>query len=117
MIAKCLMTERTMIVDPPRSQVVLAGNQVSFSCNATTDSSELGNLKIEWRKNGEALKFNSDDSWSVVDGGRRLLIKKIEVKDSGQYTCTASSRLDSDTVAAVLTIKGSVIQSMLSTFI
>lgn len=110
------MTEPTMIVDPPKSQVVLAGSQVSFTCNATADTSELGHLKIEWKKNGEAFKFNSNDSWSIVDGGRRLIIKKIEVKDSGQYTCTASTRLDSDTVTAVLTVKGTVIQSLLCIF-
>lgn len=101
-----MITERTVIVDRPESQVVLAGTQVSFNCNATTDPSALADLKIEWKKDEEALNLDGKDNWSLLDGGRRLIIKRIEVDDSGHYTCNASNGLDSDTVTAVLTVKG-----------
>lgn len=114
-----MITERTVIVDRPESQVVLAGTQVSFNCSATTDPSALNDLKIEWKKDGETLDLDGKDNWSLLDGGQRLIIKRIEVDDSGHYTCNASNGLDSDTVTAVLTVKGNDIdiQSLLKRFL
>lgn len=84
----------------------MAGKEVSFWCNATTDPAELTHLKIEWMKNDELLTTAESNQWSILDGGRRLNIKHIAVEDSGRYTCTASNGLDSDSVSVALTVKG-----------
>lgn len=100
------MLDRTVIIDPPESQVVMAGKEVSFWCNATTDAGELTHLKIEWMKNDVLLTTEESDQWSILDGGRRLTMKHIAVADSGRYTCTADNGLDSDSITVSLTVKG-----------
>ena len=105
-------SEKTRIVSPPRSQVVNASSIVTFTCNATTDPSEIKNLKIEWRRYDEVITNSSDKRYSVSDNGHHLEIKDVEVIDSGSYACHASSSLDSDTVTVTLTIQGTIIYAI-----
>ncbi len=45
-------TDRTQITTSPSSKTVNAGDDVTFHCEATTDSSELMNLEITWLQDG-----------------------------------------------------------------
>ena len=82
---------------------------MTFTCNATTDPSEIKNLKIEWRRYDEVITNSFDKRYSVSDNGHHLVIKDVEVIDTGSYACHASSSLDSDTVTVTLTIQGTII--------
>lgn len=97
-----------MILDGSEDQLVVAGSEtVIFRCNASTDPAERDRLKIEWSKDGKVIPGGDDDQkFSVEDGGRRLMIKDVQVVDLGSYTCRASNGLDLVSHTARLTVKG-----------
>ena len=93
-----VISERTVIIDPPRSQTVNASSDVTFHCRAATDPAEVENLRVDWLRGGEVVQQSSAS----------LTLSNVQLqRDSGNYTCLASNGLDSDQHTAQLTIKGS----------
>ena len=98
--------ERTIINQSPTDQTVNISSDVTFRCNATTDSAEMSELKIEWFKNGQ--KLNKAQHAHILHNvhDNTLTIRKVRVEDSGNYTCRADNGIDGTQVTAKLIVKG-----------
>lgn len=95
---------RTRIKDPPypATQTIKFGNQLTFTCGATTDPNELDQLVISWLKDGEPVNLNDPRISKKPDSS--LFITGLNSSDSGRYTCVASNGLDSDSKSAEVKI-------------
>ncbi len=67
-----MTAEPTRIVQPPRSQTVNVGDDVTLECDAVTDSGE--NLTVEWRRDGKAVDFRRLTHLSVDSRSHQLTI-------------------------------------------
>ena len=101
-----VFSDRTVIVDRPQPQTLVAGSDIILKCNATTDKSEKDKLQIRWLRDGENLTSDTDDRIKISKGGQQLIMSGSRVSDTGRYTCTADNGIDSDTVTVTVTIKG-----------
>lgn len=99
--------ESTSIDYNPKSKVVVAGTEISFFCNATTDVSEVSRLKIRWLKNGHEINYFKEGRISKDMRDSSLHITMATPEDSGSYTCVASNGIDEDQSTAQLTVRGS----------
>ncbi|KAG9509682.1 Hemicentin-1, partial [Fragariocoptes setiger] len=79
------------------------GTRVSMICNLA--SGEVDSLKYEW------FKHDSNDKPSAFPistdrgaGHSILILKNVEAKNSGKYTCVASNRFGSHNVSAILNV-------------
>lgn len=90
--------EKTVISEAPKNTIVNASSDVTFSCQAVTDLSELTSLKVIWRKEGVS---------QIISNDNRLRLHNVRLnQDDGNYTCTATNGLDSDQRSVQLIIKG-----------
>ena len=103
---RLLVRKKTQIFAPPHHQTVNASADVIFRCNATTDPEERSKLRINWLKNGERIDFEREGSISKNILDNSLRITQAQVSDSGNYTCSASNELDSDSVTVLFIVKG-----------
>ncbi|XP_054013283.1 titin isoform X3 [Hylaeus anthracinus] len=63
---------------------------------------------ITWSKNGQELKTKDGMSISYAHNHVRLELKKVNVKDAGRYTCTASNEVGSASSTADLVVKKTI---------
>ncbi|XP_041349056.1 neuroglian-like isoform X2 [Gigantopelta aegis] len=97
-----MVRRKTRIDSPPIDQEVIHGNEVTFTCGASTDPNESHNLHYAWTKNGQPLA-TSDPRIQQNEGD--LVINDVKSSDTANYTCVASNNLDNATSSAVLRIK------------
>lgn len=60
---------------------------------------------ISWSKNGQELKTKDGMTITYAHNHVRLELKKVNVKDAGRYTCTASNEVGSASSTADLVVK------------
>lgn len=60
---------------------------------------------ISWSKNGQELKTKDGITITYAHNHVRLELKKVNVKDAGRYTCTASNEVGSASSTADLVVK------------
>ena len=60
----CLSAARTQIVNAPVSTRLVAGNDLTLRCGATTDPEEMHNLRVVWMLDGNVI--SSDRSQGIV---------------------------------------------------
>lgn len=81
------------ILDFPVDQTVGKGHTVSFTCSVgfTGDKAEEQDIRVRWKHDGEALDQKSD-RYTLTDNGQKLILRDVDYRDEGQYTCVASIR-------------------------
>jgi len=79
---------------------------VVLRCNASTDTEESSNLKIEWLKNGQKIDYVGEASVSKNVQDNSLRISPAQVSDTAKYTCNASNGLDSHSIDVQFTVRG-----------
>ncbi|RWS30544.1 neuronal cell adhesion molecule-like protein [Leptotrombidium deliense] len=94
--------KKTKITHPPINIELPAGKMAVFRCNADADSSL--NLEILWSFDGKEIDFYHNQR-IVKSADNSLTISKTKELDSGIYTCTAKTELDSDTANATLIVQ------------
>ena len=92
-----------MIKDGPEDCEVAAGQTVTFRCNAVVDPSL--DLTIDWLHADQLIDFEQEPRF-ILSQNSSLTITKTNELDTGDYTCWASTFLDSATVKATLTVQG-----------
>ena len=63
-IYRGLSAARTLIVNTPVSTRLVAGNDLTLRCGATTDPEEMHNLRVVWMLDGNVI--SSDRSRGIV---------------------------------------------------
>ena len=104
---------KTKIFQPPSPSLrsIQQGNETHLVCNAEADPNER--LVITWLHNGKEVDFAANPHWEKApDNG--LFIKNATSKETGNYTCVASTDLDSDTASAQLNVYGKLINPFLN---
>ncbi|XP_059150586.1 neuroglian-like isoform X2 [Physella acuta] len=92
---------RTQIVTKPIGAMIFAMTNSTFTCGATTDPTEVDNLRIRWLKDGHPLT----PSERIHTSGVELHISHATSADTGDYTCVAENGLDNDTAVATLQVQ------------
>jgi len=93
-------------MDPPPAQVISAPDDITLACQATTDPSEVDNLRVQWRRNGDVINPPARSRYVISDDGSRLTIRQSRVNDTATYTCRAENGVDFDTVEIPVTVRG-----------
>ena len=75
-----------------------------FTCRATTDPQERGNLRYQWLKDGEPINLADPRITKRKDSS--LQVANVNSSDTGTYTCVASNGLDSDRKSATVKVIG-----------
>lgn len=97
---------KTLITEPPHSQMVNLSSRVRFVCKATTDQNEMSGLTITWYKDGQLLDRSSSHTIaSFIFINDSLIIGMAQVSDTGKYTCRADNKVDSDEVTVELIVR------------
>ncbi|XP_068741513.1 hemicentin-1-like isoform X2 [Montipora capricornis] len=91
--------EDDQVVEPKSFKVVVGSTVLTISGNNVSLTCQVDGFpppSLQWTKDGSPLKTK----------GSILLLKALEIKDSGEYTCTATSSLQelSDSASTNLTV-------------
>lgn len=92
---------KTQIDLPPTPMTIKFGTNTTFRCAASTDPNEQKNLVITWLKDGKPVEYRKP---RIVRSGNDLIIRGTTSEDTGNYTCVASNKLDSDSASAELKV-------------
>lgn len=89
-----------------RSQNI--GTKFQFVCSTEEG---LQPLRFEWHRNGLLLSSKHTNKYRIdVDQDQsRLIIDKLSVEDTGNYTCTVFNPFGQDLQFILLTVKGLII--------
>ena len=93
---------KTRITDSPSNIEVQAGKNAVFRCNAESDPSL--DLKIIWSFKNVEIDFPMNQRMTITQSNSLSIGRTIEL-DSGVYSCTARTKLDSATAEATLTVQ------------
>ncbi|XP_061594740.1 hemicentin-1 [Cololabis saira] len=76
-------------VDGPAYENVVEtiSNPVSFACDATG----IPPPSLAWLKNGRPIENSESLEMHIFSGGSKLQIARLQLSDSGSYTCVASN--------------------------
>ncbi|XP_055964712.1 neural cell adhesion molecule L1 [Sorex fumeus] len=103
-VANLQVKVATQITQGPRSAIEKKGSRVTFACHATFDQSLES--RITWRWGGRDLQELGDsDKYFIEDG--HLVIYSLDYSDQGNYSCVASTKLDTVESRAELLVVGS----------
>lgn len=97
-----IVKKHTRITDEPQDYEVPAGQSATFRCNAVSDSAL--EMVITWLRKGEEIDFETQPGF-VMSNDNSLTISKTTELDSGTYTCTASTELDTTSANATLIVQ------------
>ncbi|XP_056429916.1 contactin-1 [Hyla sarda] len=99
----------TKITLAPSNADVSVGENATIQCHASHDP----NLEIEfiWSLNGfiietDGTSYYEDHFRDVINDKCELIIKNVQLKHAGRYTCTAQSIVDNSTASADLVVRG-----------
>uniref|UniRef100_A0A1A8NW40 Contactin 1 n=3 Tax=Nothobranchius pienaari TaxID=704102 RepID=A0A1A8NW40_9TELE len=103
-----LVTESTKITLAPSNVDVNAGENTWMQCAASHDARV--DITFIWSQDGKEIDLikNSAHYESVLNGSSnsKLLIKNVQLKHAGLYTCTANTQVDNITASAHLVVRG-----------
>lgn len=86
--------------------MVYEGTEAKFTCTATTDPEEVGNLRIVWKKDGQEIDYNLAQRVFKNDMDNSLTISGTIYLDTGKFTCMATNGLDENEESAQLVVQG-----------
>ncbi|XP_075905735.1 contactin-1a [Nelusetta ayraudi] len=103
-----LVTDSTKITLAPANADVNVGESARMQCAASHDSSL--DITFVWSLDGQAVDLQEDSQhYERTPNGNsdgELLIKNVQLKHAGRYTCTAQTPVDNVTVSAQLVVRG-----------
>ncbi|XP_036370266.1 hemicentin-1-like isoform X2 [Octopus sinensis] len=104
--ARLKVRAKIRIEPSPSNLVMKKGEDAQFMCGATTDSIEVNNPHIIWRKDTEVIDINEDINEVIQNSKTSLLIiRNVTRNDAGRYMCLAINGLDIVNASALLTVK------------
>lgn len=100
-----VVRRRTTIITAPLDMMVYEGTEAKFTCTATTDPEEVGNLRIVWKKDGQEIDYNLAQRVFKNDMDNSLTISGTIYLDTGKFTCMATNGLDENEESAQLVVQ------------
>lgn len=103
-----LVTESTKITLAPSNADVKVGENSGMQCAASHDPSL--DITFIWSLDGRVIDLHKESQHyeRTLNGSSNgeLLIKNVQLKHSGRYTCTAQTTIDNVTASAHLVVRG-----------
>uniref|UniRef100_A0A8D0ALN8 Contactin 1 n=1 Tax=Sander lucioperca TaxID=283035 RepID=A0A8D0ALN8_SANLU len=103
-----LVTESTKITMAPSNADVKVGENTRMQCAASHDPSL--DITFIWSLDGRVIDLHKDSQHyeRTLNGSSNgeLLIKSLQLKHAGRYTCTAQTPIDNVTASAHLVVRG-----------
>ncbi|XP_034735560.1 contactin-1a-like isoform X1 [Etheostoma cragini] len=103
-----LVTDSTKITMAPSNADVKVGEDTRMQCAASHDSSL--DITFIWSLDGRVIDLHKDSQHyeRTLNGSSNgeLLIKNLQLKHAGRYTCTAQTPIDNVTASAHLVVRG-----------
>uniref|UniRef100_A0A8C2WDC6 Contactin 1 n=1 Tax=Cyclopterus lumpus TaxID=8103 RepID=A0A8C2WDC6_CYCLU len=103
-----LVTESTKITLAPSNADVKVGENTRMQCAASHDASL--DITFVWSLDGRVIDLHKESHHyeRTLNGSSNgeLLIKNLQLKHAGRYTCTAQTPIDNVTAAAHLVVRG-----------
>ncbi|XP_077429418.1 contactin-4-like isoform X1 [Vanacampus margaritifer] len=100
--------EPTIITTLPANLDVTVGESVVLPCQVSHDSSL--ELKFTWFFNEQLIHFGSHGGFFEKVGGQHsagdIMIRNIQLRHAGKYTCAVHTKVDSVSVAVDLVVRG-----------
>ncbi|KAJ8361269.1 hypothetical protein SKAU_G00177940 [Synaphobranchus kaupii] len=103
-----IVKEPTIITTPPSTLDVTVGESIVLPCQVTYDRSL--DLKFTWFFNEQLIHFGSQGGYFEKVGGQHsagdIMIRNIQLRHAGKYTCAVQTKVDSISIAADLVVRG-----------
>uniref|UniRef100_A0A665W9F9 Contactin 4 n=1 Tax=Echeneis naucrates TaxID=173247 RepID=A0A665W9F9_ECHNA len=100
--------EPTIITTLPSTLDVNVGESVVLPCQVSHDPSL--ELKFTWFFNEQLIHFGSHGGFFEKVGGQHsagdIMIRNIQLRHAGKYTCAVQTKVDSISIAADLVVRG-----------
>lgn len=101
-----IVRRKTKIQMVPLDVMVFEGTEAKFTCTASTDPMEVGNLEIQWKKDGQLIDYRLAQRMFKNFMDNSLTISGTITLDTAKYSCVASNGLDTDEADAQLIVQG-----------
>uniref|UniRef100_A0A8C7YS87 Contactin 4 n=1 Tax=Oryzias sinensis TaxID=183150 RepID=A0A8C7YS87_9TELE len=102
-ITKCV-SEASVITTQPSTLDATVGESVVLPCQVSHDPSL--ELKFTWFFNEQLIHFGSHDGFFEKHSAGDIMIRNIQLKHAGKYTCAVQTKVDSISVALDLIVRG-----------
>uniref|UniRef100_A0A1A8Q8H0 Contactin 4 n=2 Tax=Nothobranchius rachovii TaxID=451742 RepID=A0A1A8Q8H0_9TELE len=100
--------EPTIITTQPAMLDVTVGESVVLPCQVSHDPSL--ELKFTWFFNEQLIHFGNHGGFFEKVGGQHsagdIMIRNIQLRHAGKYTCAVQTKVDSISIAADLVVRG-----------
>uniref|UniRef100_A0A672K088 Contactin-1-like n=1 Tax=Sinocyclocheilus grahami TaxID=75366 RepID=A0A672K088_SINGR len=99
------ITEATKIIVAPSDTEAVVGDTTILQCSASYDPSL--DITFIWTVDSYVINFYTDfEHYELLNNSGDLLIKNIQVRHAGHYSCTAQTIVDNATAEADVLVKG-----------
>ncbi|XP_066554177.1 contactin-4 isoform X2 [Amia ocellicauda] len=102
-----LVKDPTIITVPPSNMDVTVGESIVLPCQVSHDHSL--DIKFTWFFNEQLIHFGSHGGYFEKVGGHSagdIMIRNIQLRHAGKYTCAVQTTVDSVSVGADLIVRG-----------
>ncbi|KAM6468634.1 contactin-6 isoform 2-T2 [Liasis olivaceus] len=102
-----IVKEKTVITNPPCDMDVTVGESIVLPCQVSRDPSI--EVVFSWSFNGYLIDFKRRKAHFERAGGESvgdLMIRNIQLKHSGKYTCTVQTSMDILSESAEIIVRG-----------
>ncbi|KAL0978657.1 hypothetical protein UPYG_G00173550 [Umbra pygmaea] len=103
-----MVKEPTIITTAPSTLDVTVGESIVLPCQVTHDPSL--ELKFTWFFNEQRIHFGNHGGYFEEVGGQHsagdIMIRNIQLRHAGKYTCAVQTKVDSISIAADLVVRG-----------
>ncbi|XP_078466780.1 contactin-4-like isoform X1 [Lampetra fluviatilis] len=106
---RLILKESTRITVVPSLKMVSVGESIVWPCQASHDPSL--DIVFVWSLNGQRIDMEKDaEHYQLLQGQREnvgdLMIKRLQLRHRGNYTCTAQTSVDNTSAWAMLMVRG-----------
>uniref|UniRef100_A0A4W5P217 Contactin 4 n=1 Tax=Hucho hucho TaxID=62062 RepID=A0A4W5P217_9TELE len=99
-----MVKEPTIITTPPSTLDVTVGESIVLPCQVTHDPSL--ELKFTWFFNEQLIHFGNHGGYFEKHSAGDIMIRNIQLRHAGKYTCAVQTKVDSISIAADLVVRG-----------
>uniref|UniRef100_A0AAR2LWV6 Contactin 4 n=1 Tax=Pygocentrus nattereri TaxID=42514 RepID=A0AAR2LWV6_PYGNA len=94
----------TVITTAPSTLDVTVGESIVLPCQVTHDPTL--ELKFTWFFNEQLIHFGSHGGYFEKHSSGDIMIRNIQMRHAGKYTCAVQTKVDSSSIATDLIVRG-----------